>query len=899
MRRSLIFLLLFEIVLVSVIGCFADSETSEASLSYPNPNIPNSFNSLLPRTPKNDVALVVDLDGKLYLADTTSRKVLWSRSSGLPIYSSYQNIPNTENGTSRDNNSSEPITDVFVDFGDDGKLYIFSKRHGQVMELPVSIDDYIRTTPHITEDGGVTLGSRTTTVLLVDAKSGKLIHTYSDAPYSRGIKNDDDDDDKQVVLRNDIEELVESDSENLEAVGQLLYIKRIDYVLQHYAPDNSQILWNMTFAEFDAFFKFPVSGNELGGGYKSDSKSVLSHQVKPMIFQIRNRRFREPLSIFDRLVGGLPAGESLPLLAPKYNIFPRDVGLTPVASKSIPHREVLALPSTETNYSRISSRNASGVGEVIFTTALTKTIARFYLQYLISFSIACFVLYRFIMAWKKRKLNKEVQAGVPKKKKNRRSGNKNSNSSSKKSPNYSSDEHLLSEGSERKALLTFTKVVDDCLDNRKIGKLIVSKKEIAKGSNGTVVLEGIYDGRSVAVKRLVRTHHDVAVKEIQILIASDQHPNVVRWYGVEHDQDFVYLSLERCACNLNDLIYLYSECFQSQAITKDQYSEFSNENTVRFHKILENNKDIKFWKANGDPTLQLLKLMRDVVSGIAHLHQLGIIHRDLKPQNVLINKDSFLSAKLSDMGISKRLPEDKSSITQHATGYGSSGWQAPEQLLRQRQTLAVDLFSLGCVLFFCITGGKHPYGDTIERDINIVNDRKDLFLVENMPAAVDLFTRLLDPNPDLRPKAIDVMHHPFFWSPEVRLSFLRDASDRVELEDRENDSQLLNALESVADVALNGKWDEKMEAVFINNIGRYRRYKYDSIRDLLRVIRNKLNHYRELPREIQELLGPVPEGFDSYFSSRFPRLLIEVYKVMYVHCREEEFFLKYVTRNLI
>lgn len=61
---------------------------------------------------------------------------------------------------------------------------------------------------------------------------------------------------------------------------------------------------------------------------------------------------------------------------------------------------------------------------------------------------------------------------------------------------------------------------------------------------------------------------------------------------------------------------------------------------------------------------------RDVVSGIAHLHELGIIHRDLKPQNVLINnyKDIFLSAKLSDMGISKRLPGDSSSITQHATG---------------------------------------------------------------------------------------------------------------------------------------------------------------------------------------------------------------------------------------
>lgn len=83
-------------------------------------------------------------------------------------------------------------------------------------------------------------------------------------------------------------------------------------------------------------------------------------------------------------------------------------------------------------------------------------------------------------------------------------------------------------------------------------------------------------------------------------------------------------------------------------------------------------------------------------------------------------------------------------------GYGSSGWQAPEQLQRGRQTRAVDLFSLGCVLFFCITGGKHPYGDNIERDVNIVNDRKDLFLVENIPEAVDLFKQLLDPNPEMR-----------------------------------------------------------------------------------------------------------------------------------------------------
>ena len=88
-------------------------------------------------------------------------------------------------------------------------------------------------------------------------------------------------------------------------------------------------------------------------------------------------------------------------------------------------------------------------------------------------------------------------------------------------------------------------------------------------SNGTVVLEGIYEGRPVAVKRLVRAHHDVAFKEIQNLIASDRHPNIVRWYGVEQDQDFVYLALERCICSLDDLIHMFSDISGNLSFSKN------------------------------------------------------------------------------------------------------------------------------------------------------------------------------------------------------------------------------------------------------------------------------------------------------------------------------------------
>lgn len=86
-------------------------------------------------------------------------------------------------------------------------------------------------------------------------------------------------------------------------------------------------------------------------------------------------------------------------------------------------------------------------------------------------------------------------------------------------------------------------------------------------------------------------------------------------------------------------------------------------------------------------------------------------------------------------------------------GCGSSGWQAPEQLLHGRQTRAVDMFSLGCVLFFCMTGGKHPFGDRLERDINIVKNKMDIFLVEHIPEAVDLISRLLNADPDVRYQA--------------------------------------------------------------------------------------------------------------------------------------------------
>lgn len=855
------------------------------------------YKSYLPPTPENRFILVSTLDGTMHLVDTLSNEVLWSFSSGMPIYSSYQD---SHYLASQNHQVSQPNDDFYVDCGTDWKLFKYYKNQGKER---LNIEEYIKTLPKVVKDG-VILGGKRTTVYRLDGKTGRVVQRYTldDLNSTLGVQKAEV---KTVALAKDAEGLVESVPTDKEMVQNLVYIMRKDYVMQ-YKSESGNVLWSVSLAEIEAEFQCREIKKVLGGHSSTYDNSPHSGYINnvfqlpceksAVVFRLRSHSLEEFLSVLDSLGGSfyLPYPDDKPYLGPADGI--------PLALPDNTDSQVLSLPPSKVEYHGILNMLSGNVTKMGSTNIFEKVIGPLTVLFSTFLSILGMLFYTSKQD-KLRKEPKEFQVlTASKKKKTKKSGNnKNSinNGRRQKLMSYGNEHEnsnglAFAEGNEGKSFFTFSNTVDSPTDGRRIGKLLVSNKEIAKGSNGTVVLEGIYDGRPVAVKRLVQSHHGVALKEIQNLIASDQHPCIVRWYGVEYDQDFVYLALERCTCSLNDLIYVLSGSFKIQVTVHDESSNLLDEYTVRLNSIMENNKDIELWKANGYPSSHLLKLMRDVVSGVVHLHELGIIHRDLKPQNVLIIKDKSLWAKLSDMGISKRLPGDMTSLTQNATGSGSSGWQAPEQLRNGRQTRAVDLFSLGCVLFFCITGGRHPYGDSIERDVNIVNDRKDLFLIESMPEALDLLTSLLDPNPDLRPRARDVLPHPLFWTSEMRLSFLRDASDRVELEDREESSELLNALESTATLALNGKWDEKMESAFLNNIGRYRRYKFDSVRDLLRVIRNKLNHYRELPQEIQELLGNVPEGFDGYFSSRFPRLLIEVYKVVYRYCKEEEFFQKYI-----
>ncbi|GMI86300.1 ARABIDOPSIS THALIANA INOSITOL REQUIRING 1-2, INOSITOL REQUIRING 1-2 [Hibiscus trionum] len=849
---------------------------------------------------EQETELAARTDGAIVLRTKTSKKVIWSFASGSPIYTSYQAPLTFDNGNEA---ASRPTPSFFIDCGDDWELYAHATRSNK-MKLSVTVEEFVKHMPHVSEDGAITVGSKRTTVYVVDALTGKPLHVYSspDSPFKL------ESDKKGTPLSdngNGNKELSKSAASS--TAQRQFHITRTDYTLQSFHPNSDKVSWSLMVSEIGAAllcqdvtfnmnssYEFPENGSDFGLPFPCQSKGIVirehdtteytstSHHDDPKL-PLPAPNDRTSLVKLDstsddhhnRKMLLVADPESKLLLPPKVdkllNFSQDDDNETSVHSRIVDVHDLRA-PHTD--------------GKAIFAKYSVILSFIFFFIILVAFVINHILLAKKFAALKDQTVA-NINTGPSKRNKSRRSGKSNGSMEDGFSPDG---------GGDNKILLDLNKIVG-CIDGRRIGKLIVSSTEIAKGSNGTIVLEGFYEGRAVAVKRLVQAHHDVAFKEIQNLIASDQHPNIVRWYGVEYDQDFVYLALERCTCSVDDLIQIYADTSRNPDLSKDPATRAMIEHTIHLDLVKGVMQDLNMWKANGHPSHLFLKLMRDMVSGLAHLHDLGIIHRDIKPQNVLIIKEKTVCAKLSDMGISKLLLEDRSSLGHHATGCGSSGWQAPEQLLHGRQTRAVDLFSLGCVLFFCITRGRHPFGNHLERDINVVNNQVNLFLVEHIPEAVDLISRLLNPEPEMRPNALEVLRHPLFWSCEMKLSFLQDTSDRVELEDRMADSDILRALESIAPMALGGKWNEKLDTAFIANIGYYRRYKFDSVRDLLRVMRNKSHHYRELPKEIQELVGPVPEGFYGYFDCRFPRLFIEVYRVVSRHCREEECFRKYFYSN--
>ncbi|MFO7566000.1 MAG: protein kinase [Enhygromyxa sp.] len=196
--------------------------------------------------------------------------------------------------------------------------------------------------------------------------------------------------------------------------------------------------------------------------------------------------------------------------------------------------------------------------------------------------------------------------------------------------------------------------------------------------------------------------------------------------------------------------------------------------------------------------VRLQRAFRQLVRGVAHLHQARFVHRDLKPSNVLVSPEGRVV--ILDFGLIVENADPDAGITMTGQLLGTPAFMAPEQVAGGEPGPAVDLYAIGVMLFECLTGQLPFRGSAmsilIDKQGGEVPDPHQL--VPTLPSELgELCVRLLDPDPRRRPGCAELLE---------RFAGVAHAGGRDEVEvfvGRERELEILEA--SLATVVNEGK----------------------------------------------------------------------------------------------
>ncbi|MCB9522870.1 MAG: serine/threonine protein kinase [Myxococcales bacterium] len=227
-----------------------------------------------------------------------------------------------------------------------------------------------------------------------------------------------------------------------------------------------------------------------------------------------------------------------------------------------------------------------------------------------------------------------------------------------------------------------------------IGRRLANKYDvlevIGRGGLGTVY-KGVQHpiGREVAIKVIAqhRADDEVLRKRFQReahAAARLKHPAIVALYDFGEDQGELFMVME--------------------------YVEGGE---LRDH----------LRKGRGMEPGRVVRIARQVLSGLAHAHQAGLVHRDLKPENIMLSEGPFGGerAQILDFGIVKAIHEDAMPVpdsheTRAGVIMGTPAYLAPEQAYARGVGPHTDQYSMGVVLYEALTG-KLPYDRGTEFEI--------------------------------------------------------------------------------------------------------------------------------------------------------------------------------------
>ena len=154
---------------------------------------------------------------------------------------------------------------------------------------------------------------------------------------------------------------------------------------------------------------------------------------------------------------------------------------------------------------------------------------------------------------------------------------------------------------------------------------------------------------------------------------------------------------------------------------------------------------------------------RQTLEGLAAAHQAGLLHRDLKPGNIMLKygPTHALQVKILDFGIARFAPEVGVPVTSAllaappSSVLGTVEFMAPEQFELQPLTQRGELYALGCIFYYALTGHDPFRGGTTAEIITSHLDAQlaDLRLIrDDLPPEICAWVaRLLSRRPEDRP----------------------------------------------------------------------------------------------------------------------------------------------------
>lgn len=209
------------------------------------------------------------------------------------------------------------------------------------------------------------------------------------------------------------------------------------------------------------------------------------------------------------------------------------------------------------------------------------------------------------------------------------------------------------------------------MNQRKLDTQIQFKKTLAKGAFGTVALA--YDKtkhQEVAIKIIQKNNERQTIihqfsDEINVLKKTN-HPNIVHFFDYIETKDKVYIIMEYIkGGTLEELMTLRSN-------------------------ILSDN--------------EVKQIIKYLLKAVDHLHKFGICHRDIKLANIMFNSfDDFSTLKLIDFGLSTDLSTNSLKFC------GTILFMSPERLMKKNYSSAIDIWSIGIILYMLLHNRNHPF----------------------------------------------------------------------------------------------------------------------------------------------------------------------------------------------